>query len=149
MSDMIQRFRDLRGARVVRESQRLGTLPDVFRGAVNGLIFESGAFTIASSLMPNYKGGMWDFVRLPDDGFYMALPCTERFRFVCPGNGYAGVFSGDAAGIIVCLYAYSNLSFDASGPFRDRLAELYHGLRDYISADDAHPELAGILQATD
>lgn len=149
MSNAILEFRARRGAVQIPDDTRLGTLPDVFRGTVNGLIFEQAAFNCAGRLMPAYKGGYWDFLRLPADGFYMCLAPERTYRVVCPGNGYAGELSGDAAGIVVCLYVYSNLSFEASGPFRERLAELYHALRDYISAEDSHPELSAILSATD
>ena len=53
-----------------------------------------------------------------------------------PGNGYSGIVSAEAAGIIACLYVYGNLQY----------ADKYWDLREYAYQ---LPEAAKILAAID
>ena len=75
---------------------------------------------------------------------YLAPHSDTPFNVSCE-NGFEGQLSGDALGITVCLYAYSNLSF-SSGAFAETCAQQYHWLRDYMLE---HPEAAAILGAID
>ena len=77
--------------------------------------------------------------------FYMA-PVSDRSLHVrCP-NGYEGTLSPDAFSITCCLYAYSNLSFDANEPLARECARQFHALRDYMLG---HEEAGAILRAID
>lgn len=82
--------------------------------------------------------------RLENGGFYMA-PDEDTFRVSCP-NGFEGTMSGDAFGIVVCLYAYSELSFSSVPELAEACAEQYHLLREYIFE---HSEATAILGAID
>lgn len=107
-------------------------------------------FTIASQLSTDYTGGYWEFYRLirstsEPDGFYAVPVNDQRFRVRCP-NGYEGMLSPDAFGITCCLYAYSNLSFDANETLARECARQFHTLRDYMLE---HEEAGAILAAID
>lgn len=81
---------------------------------------------------------------LDNGGFYMA-PNSDTFQVSCQ-NGYEGTLSGDAFGITVCLYAYSELSFSDIPELTETCAEQYHLLREYIFD---HEEAKAILRAID
>jgi len=71
-------------------------------------------------------------------------PDRESFRFCVNTNGYEGLLSADAAGITVCLFACSHLSFYDSRD--DLFAERFHQLREFALQ---HAEAAQILAAID
>lgn len=82
--------------------------------------------------------------KVGNGAFYMA-PEAETFRVTCQ-NGYEGTLSGDAFGVTVCLYAYSELSFSGFQNLAEACAEQYHLLREYMFE---HLESAAILRAID
>jgi hypothetical protein len=86
---------------------RLGTLPAVFGRLA--LEFELSVYGWMDLLCEGYTGGYWEFYRLSNAGFYMA-PARGRFRMFCPGNGFEGELSADAAGLVACLYALNGLA---------------------------------------
>ncbi|EJN6639428.1 antirestriction protein [Escherichia coli] len=51
-------------------------------------------------MMPEYQGGFWHFIRLPDGGGYM-MPDGDRFHMVNGANWFDRTVSADAAGIIL------------------------------------------------
>ena len=96
-------------ARRVEDSQRLRR----FR-AISGIASwpSRGRCTIScAGSRPTIEAGFWDFIELSNGGFYMAPQHEGTFRFSVDTNGYEGEMSPDAAGITVCLFAYSHLSF--------------------------------------
>lgn len=101
-------------------------------------------FGVARQLSKDYDGGYWTFNQLSNGGFYMAPEHDKPFA-VTAENGFDGQLSAEAFGIVVCLYAYSGLSFGS-----DRLAEVcakhYHLLRAFALD---HPEARSIMAATD
>jgi hypothetical protein len=101
-------------------------------------------YDTAGRLSPDYRGGYWEMYRIGAGGFYMA-PDEETYRVVCP-NGFQGAMSGDALGIVVCLYTYSELSFSGIPDFAQGCAEQYHRLREYVFE---HSEVAAIFRAID
>jgi hypothetical protein len=74
---------------------------------------------------------------------YMTPP-DATYRLVSRSNGFQGEMSADAAGITVCLFAYSLLSFDYQGT--EVFAQHFHGLRDFALE---HAESAQIFEAID
>ena len=61
-----------------------------------------------------------------------------------PSRRYDGILSADAAGITICLFACSHLSFhDSKG---EVFAERFHQLREYALG---HAEAGEILSAID
>jgi hypothetical protein len=97
------------------------------------------------SMATEYKGGYWEFYKLSNGGFYMAPDSEKPFSVSCQ-NYYTGTLSGDALGIVACLYAYSHLSFSRNEKIGRMYARHYHLLREYMLE---HPEVAEILGAID
>lgn len=117
--------------------------------ALFGLAFpfqlEPYVLQMAGDLSPDYRGGFWEFYALDNGGLYMAPESELPFRVRCP-NGFEGELSGDAFGLVACLYAYCHLSFVSSKPAATAHARMYHRLREYVME---HAEVDAILQATD
>lgn len=109
------------------------------------IFLESFVFDTASSLSPDYDGGHWHFNGLCSGGFYMAPSEPKEFRVEC-ANGFEGVLSADAFGIVCTLYAYSLLSFSPDAAFGSVCAEHFHKLRSYMRD---HQEVAAIQRVTD
>jgi Antirestriction protein len=115
---------------------------------VQALNFELAVYTVADRLLDTYKGGMWAFWRLRQSGFYMTPPAGEGwYRVSVDTNGYEGNVTTEAAGIIVCLFVYSELSFTNTPRVSSRMTGLFHSLREYVTS--GHPERAAILAAID
>jgi Antirestriction protein len=104
---------------------------------------ESYIFQYLRELAPSYAGGFWYFHELSNGGFYMA-PAGDALRIEVLGNGFEGTLSAEAAGIIVCLFAYSHLSFRY--PAEECFARHFHALRDYALSHEAQ---RAIFQAID
>ena len=102
-------------------------------------------FNLTDHIADNYSGGYWDFYTLSNGGFYMS-PCSDEHFNVSCENGFEGHLSSDALGIVVCLYAYSHLSFSGQNGFDEVCAEHYHLLREFASA---HSESRNIFSAID
>ncbi len=105
---------------------------------------EPTVFNIAGNLSAEYDGGYWEFYKLSNGGFYMAPASEEQFS-VSSENGYEGSMSGDALGLVVCLFAFSLLSF-GDGAFAEICAQQYHLLREFALD---HAEVGSIMQAID
>ncbi len=102
-------------------------------------------FNLTDHISDNYAGGYWDFYTLSNGGFYMSPRNDEPFNVSCE-NGHEGQLSEDALGIVVCLYAYSHLSFRGQNGFDEICAEHYHLLREFALD---HGESRGIFSAID
>ena len=102
-------------------------------------------FNLTDHIAENYSGGYWDFYTLSNGGFYMSPRHDEPFNVSCE-NGFEGQLSADAMGIVVCLYAYSHLSFSGRNGFDEVCAEHYHLLREFALD---HDEALGIFSAID
>ena len=53
----------------VEECDRLSFLPYLF--GQDFLYAEASVYALAKKMMPEYEGGFWHFIRLPDGGGYM------------------------------------------------------------------------------
>jgi hypothetical protein len=125
--------------KLLNESERIDVPARIF-GIHFPFRVEPFVFDIAGRLSEEYTGGYWLMYELGNRGFYMA-PNDDSFRMLAE-NGYEGSMSGDAFGITVCLYAYSELSFlEIPG-----CAKQYHLLREFVLE---HPERKAILRAID
>lgn len=127
-------------ATLVADEDRLAFLPTLF-----GRYFmhvESSVYTWMRELCQDYGGGYWEFVALSNAAGYMR-PQTGPWVVDVDGNGFRGTLSGDAAGIVVTLFALSHLSFR----FPDtELGEIYHRLLGYAKQ---HPDAGKILATID
>ena len=129
-------------ARRVQDSERLTSLPRHFGNRL--LAFEGAVYDLMRRFSPDYRGGFWDFTELSNGGFYMSPEHEGTFRFLIDTNGYEGEMSPDAAGITVCLFAYSHLSFRYSED--DVFASHFHRLRKFAME---HAEASAIFAAID
>lgn len=127
---------------VLADHQRAQHAADLF-GIHFAFLLEPTIFDLASRLSADYDGGYWTFHALSNGGFYMA-PSAEQVRVQCP-NGYEGVMSAGAFGIVACLYAYSSLAFRGDG-FAEVCAEHFHMLR---ALAISHIEAGAIMAAID
>ncbi|MED7793134.1 antirestriction protein [Klebsiella aerogenes] len=131
----------------VEESDRLSFLPHLF--GEDFMLAEAMVYALASRYMPDYQGGFWHFIRLPDGGGYM-MPDGDRFLVVNGENWFDRTVSADAAGIILTLLVLNRRSWthhDCGNAamtrlFMQREAQLW----DFI---DTHPECNAIYAALD
>ena len=125
----------------VSKHARMGTLPRHF--GEHMLTVEDWAFDLMREYCPDYSGGFWQFYELSNGGFYM-VPQLDRVRLYVPSNGYRGEMTADAAGITVCLFVFSHLSFQfrQTGVF----ARHFQWLRDFALG---HAEAGKIFAAID
>ena len=129
---------------LVPDEHRLAVTEELF-GIHFPLRLEPVIYAISDQMAADYHGGFWDFFTFEGGGFYMA-PSTDQIFTVSCANCYQGELSGDALGIVACLYAFSNLSYTGDGGFPRQCARNYHLLRGYMYE---HSEVAGILRAID
>jgi hypothetical protein len=80
---------------------------------------------------------------LSNGGFYMA-PNSGPYKFGVYSNGFEGTLSGDAAGITVCLFTFSHLSFQQ--PTEDVFSRHFYALREFAMD---HKEARSIFAAID
>ena len=140
-----QTLRDLRivAVAVDDESERMKCLSNIAGPSIIQAVRLEHAFFNAMHLYDNtYGGGWWDFFKLSNGGFYVALKDDRQFHMVSP-NGFECDVDANTAGIIVSAFAYSNLSF---GPNGEAFGEEYHKLCEFIFQ---HPEAGTIRAALD
>ena len=111
---------------LLNSNQRITVPVDLF-GVHFPFHLEPTIYNTASRLSADYRGGYWLMYRLENGAFYMA-PDAQSFRVSCP-NSFEGTMSGDAFGVTVCLYTYSELSFSAVQGLVEVCSEQYHLLR--------------------
>ena len=127
-------------AHVVPEDARLGSLPRHFGPRMN--LVEDCIYGFMREFSASYRGGCWQFNELSNGGFYMSPPeGTHELRI--DSNGFTGCMSADAAGITVCLFTFSHLSF--AYPY-EPFAAHFHWLREFALN---HPEASVIFAAID
>ena len=128
----------------VQDENRLDFLPRHFGRHM--LTMERYLYSQCANLCPTYRGGFWHYYDLSNGGCYLA-PSHETYLLVHDGNYFDATVSGDAAGIIVSLFTFSQLSFIfEADPLGPRIAEYFHLLRDFAST---HPEASLIFRAID
>ena len=76
---------------------------------------EPTVYCWADRLSPGYHGGYWLYYTA-GHAFYMAPDSDTGFDVVSP-NGFEGHLGSEAFGIVVCLFAYSSLSFNSRPGF--------------------------------
>jgi len=113
-------------AHLVAEDARLDALPRHF--GLHMLRLEDTVFDFMRQFAKAYVGGVWEMLELSNGGFYMRSG-SEPVNFRVHSNGFEGVMSADAAGITVCLFAYSHLSFQF--PAEARFSRHFYQLRAY------------------
>jgi hypothetical protein len=107
------------------------------------LMVEHTVFHFMRKFVSEYDGGLWEFYELSNGGFYMA-PTSMPVEFRVQSNEFEGIVSADAAGVIVCLFAFSHLSLQR--PADDLFGRNFHALREFALN---HAEATLILAAID
>ena len=120
---------------------RMGTLPRHFGRHM--MTFEGRVYDLMRKFASEYGGGAWSLLELSNGAMYMTPP-EATYRLIIPSNGFDGEMTADAAGITVCLFACSLLSF----AYRETevFARHFHGLREFALE---HPESTQIFAAID
>lgn len=127
-------------ATLVPEQFRLGFLPRHFGSSFMSV--ERAVFGHMGGLCPSYAGGYWDFFDLSNGGCYLA-PNSGAYALAAP-NGFGETLSGEVAGLIASLYAFSHLAFKYEAT--EVFAERFHQLREFALE---HSESRAIFAATD
>ena len=128
-------------ALLVNEDQRLSFLPKYFGKRM--IAAEQGIYNTLSKLCTNYKGAFWNFYELNNGGFYMAPCLDEQFEIFVESNGYEGILSADAAGIVATLYVVNHLCWIDKA---EKMINQYYLLRDFAAE---HSEANEIYAAID
>ncbi len=129
----------------VLDEQRVGFWPQHFGNISQWITLEPQVFAWMDRFCADYSGGIWSFYSLSNGGAFMA-PETDSDAFWSlfnAMNGNAADMSAEAAGIAVCLIAYSH---HACRTECDAMTEHYWRLRDYALN---HPECNAIMCITD
>ena len=114
-----------------------GTVPDWQR-------LEGGIFKLMDKMCEVYQGAFWEFTMLSNGGTFIWPDMLETsLHMFNPHNGNEAELSPEAAGIAVCLMAYSIWSFKTES---EVLVEYFYQLRDYAIQ---HPEQAQIFHLID
>lgn len=126
----------------VGQRQRMAILPK-YAGR-NMILLENTVYNTMQSYCEEYSGGYWHYWELSNGGFFMSPESTDGpYSFSCAGNYYEGRVSPQAAGIIVCLAAFSALAWKTRN---EAFTALFHDLREYALEQ---PEASEILKAID
>lgn len=125
----------------VSKHARMGTLPRHF--GEHMMTVEGWVFDLMRDYCADYSGGCWQFYELSNGGFYM-VPHLGRVRLHVPSNGYRGEMTADAAGITICLFVFSHLSFQYRQD--EVFARHFHWLREFAMG---HAEARQIFAAID
>ena len=128
-------------AQRVAEAERMDFLPR-YAGR-RFLLVETAAFRFLEQVSPDYHGGYWHFYTLSNGGFFLVPAGPTRFRLRCDGNGFSGMVSAEAAGIVACAMALSHLSCQFE---EERLVDAFYQLRDFAAT---HIEASAIFGALD
>lgn len=128
-------------ASVVPEELRIGFWPQHFGTIPQWIILEPQIFAWMDRLCTDYHGGIWNFSTLSNGGAFMAPESEqdEKWTMFNSMNGNGSELTGEAAGIVSCLMAYSH---HACRTESDAMTEHYYRLRDFALN---HPECSAIM----
>ncbi|HDU8569954.1 TPA: antirestriction protein [Morganella morganii] len=105
---------------------------------------EGDIFNLMDKMCEVYHGAFWEFSMLSNGGAFIWPDMLETsLQMFNLHNGNEAELSPEAAGIAVCLMAYSIWSFKTESPV---LVEYFYQLRDYAIQ---HPEQAQIFRLID
>ncbi|MCA5476819.1 antirestriction protein [Klebsiella pneumoniae] len=132
-------------ASVVPDELRIGFWPQHFGSIPQWITLEPRIFACMDRLCVDYHGGIWRFSTLSNGGAFMAPEAekSESWSLFNTMNGNGGELSAEAAGIAVCLMAYSH---HACRTECDAMTEHYYRLRDYALN---HAECGAIMYIID
>lgn len=131
----------------VPDEDRICFWPLHFGTIPQWITLEPRIFAWMERFCENYTGGIWQFYTLSNGGAFMAPDVDgdgdEKWMLFNPMNGNGAEMSPEAAGIAVCLIAYSH---HACRTGSDAMAEHYYRLRDFAIR---HTECHAIMRIID
>lgn len=132
-------------ASVVPDELRIGFWPQHFGTIPQWITLEPQIFAWMDRLCTDYHGGIWNFSTLSNGGAFMApeAESDEKWTLFNSMNGNGVELTGEAAGIVACLMAYSHHAFRTEC---DAMTEHYYGLRDFALS---HSECSAIMHLID
>jgi len=130
---------------LVPDEQRISFWLQHFGSIPQWITLEPQIFAWMDRFCADYIGGIWNFYSLSNGGAFMApdADSDEKWSLFNSMNGSGDELSAEAAGIAVCLIAYSH---HACRTECDAMTEHYYRLRDYALN---HPECNAIMQIID
>lgn len=132
-------------ASVVPNELRIDFWPQHFGSIPQWITLEPRIFDWMGRLCADYHGGIWNFSTLSNGGAFMApeAEINEKWTLFNSMNGNGAELTGEAAGIVACLMAYSH---HACRTECDAMTEHYYHLRDFVLN---HPECSAIMHLID
>lgn len=132
-------------ASVVPDELRIGFWPQHFGSIPQWITLEPRIFAWMDRLCTDYHGGIWNFSTLSNGGAFMSPESEddEKWTMFNSMNGNGAELTGEAAGIVSCLMAYSH---HACRTECDAMTEHYYRLRDFALN---HPECSAIMHLID
>jgi len=127
----------------VADEQRADFWPQHFGTIPQWILLEPCIFAWLDRMCADYSGGIWNLYTLSNGGAFIAPDDETLWSLFNPLNGNSAEMSSEAAGITVCLLAYSH---HACRTENDAMTEHYYRLRDYALH---HPECAAIMRIID
>ena len=129
------------------DEQRIDFWPQHFGSIPQWITLEPHIFAWMDRLCADYSGGIWNFYTLSNEGAFMAPEPDgdddEKWTLFNLMNGNGTEMSPEAAGIAVCLMAYSHHAMRTEC---DAMTEHYYRLRDYALN---HAECSAIMHIID
>lgn len=134
-------------ATLVPDEQRINFWPQHFGNIPQWIILEPTVFAWMDRFCADYSGGIWQFYTLSNCGAFMVPEpddgSGDKWHLFNSMNGNGADMSPEAAGIAVCLIAYSH---HACRTECDAMTEHYYRLRDYTLN---HAECSAIMHIID
>jgi hypothetical protein len=129
----------------VPDELRISFWPQHFGSIPQWITLEPRIFAWMDRLCADYHGGIWRFSTLSNGGGFMAPEAekNETWTLFNSMNGNGAELTSEAAGIVVCLMAYSH---HACRTECDAMTEHYYRLRDFVLS---HPECSAIMHIID
>lgn len=129
----------------VPDEQRAAFWPQQFGSIPQWITLEHHIFGWMDRFCRDYSGGIWNFFTLSNGGAFMAPENenNEKWTLFNSMNGNGAEMSAEAAGIAVCLIAYSH---HACRTECNAMTEHYYRLRDYALL---HPDCHAIMRIID
>ena len=129
----------------VPDEQRAAFWPQQFGSIPQWITLEPHIFGWMDRFCRDYSGGIWNFFTLSNGGAFKAPENEndEKWTLFNSMNGNGAEMSAEAAGIAVCLIAYSH---HACRTECNAMTEHYYRLRDYALL---HPDCHAIMRIID